>query len=77
VPAGWPVVVGGEVDGPGNGAEQMLGVQRLAGPGTAPGMLEAPPAERVNDGPEVGSGRCQAIPDLPPARLAVDGDDPG
>jgi hypothetical protein len=23
------------------------------------------------------SGRCQAIPDLPPARLTVGGDDPG
>jgi hypothetical protein len=33
------VVVGGEVDGLGNGAEQMLGVQRLAGLGPAPGML--------------------------------------
>ena len=39
VPAGWLVVAGGEVDGPGNGAEQMLGVQRLAGEGPAPGML--------------------------------------
>ena len=39
VPAGRPVVAAGEVDGPGNGAEQMLGVQRLAGLGLAPGML--------------------------------------
>ena len=39
VPAGRPVVAAGEVDGPGNGAEQMLGVQRPAGPGPAPGML--------------------------------------
>ena len=39
VPAGWFVVVGGEVDGLGGGAEQVLGVQRLAGAGPAPGML--------------------------------------
>jgi len=39
VPAGWFVVADGEVDGLGNGAEQMLGVQRLAGPGPAPVML--------------------------------------
>ena len=39
VPAGWFVVAGGEVDGPGNGAEQVLGVQRLAGEGPALGML--------------------------------------
>jgi hypothetical protein len=28
VPPGWLVVAGGEVDGPDNGAEQVLGVQR-------------------------------------------------
>jgi len=28
-------------------------------------------------GPRSASGRCQAIPDLPPARLPVGGDDPG
>jgi hypothetical protein len=39
VPAGWPVVVGGEVDGLGDAAEQVLGVQRLAGEGPAPGVL--------------------------------------
>ena len=39
VPAGWFVVAGGEVDGLGNGAEQVLGVQRLARLGPAPGML--------------------------------------
>jgi hypothetical protein len=32
------VVVGGEVDGLDGGAEQMLGVQRLAGMGQAPGV---------------------------------------
>ncbi len=77
VPAGWPVVAGGEVDGLDNGAEQMLGVQRLAGLGPAPGVLQPPPPERFEDGLEVGSGRCQAVPDLPPPRLAVGGDDPG
>ena len=39
MPAGWFVVAGGEVDGLGSGAEQMLGVQRLAGEGPAPGVL--------------------------------------
>ena len=38
VPASWFVVVGGEVDGLGGGAEQVLGVQRLAGLGPAPGV---------------------------------------
>jgi hypothetical protein len=38
VPAGWFVVVGGEVDGLGDGAEQMLGVQRLAGLRPASGV---------------------------------------
>ena len=28
-------------------------------------------------GPQVGSGRCQAVPDLPPPRFAVGGDDSG
>jgi hypothetical protein len=37
----------------------------------------APPAEGVDDGLQVGAGRRQAVPDLPPARLAVGGDDPG
>jgi hypothetical protein len=36
VPAGWFVVAGGEVDGLDGGAEQVLGVQRLAGEGLAP-----------------------------------------
>ena len=39
VPAGWLVVAGGEVDGLDDGAEQVLGVQRLAGQGPAPGVL--------------------------------------
>ena len=39
VPARRLVVAGGEVDGLGNGAEQVLGVQRLAGLRPAPGML--------------------------------------
>ena len=38
VPAGWFVVIGGVVDGPDGAAEQVLGVQRLAGPGPAPGV---------------------------------------
>jgi hypothetical protein len=38
VPAGCFVVVGGEVDGLGDGAEQVLGVQRLAGLRPAPGV---------------------------------------
>jgi hypothetical protein len=36
--AGWFVVVGGEVDGLDDGAEQVLGVQRLAGLRPAPGV---------------------------------------
>jgi hypothetical protein len=35
VPAGWLVVAGAEADGLGDGAEQVLGVQRLAGLGPA------------------------------------------
>jgi hypothetical protein len=38
VPAGWPVVIGGEVDGLDDAAEQVLGVQRLTGLGKAPGV---------------------------------------
>ena len=38
VPAGWLAVVGGEVDGLDGRAEQVLGVQRLAGLGPAPGV---------------------------------------
>ena len=41
MPARWLVVVGGEVDGLDGGAEQMLGVQRLAGLGPAPGVTLA------------------------------------
>ena len=78
VPAGWFVVAGGEVDGLGNGAEQMLGAAAARWRGPAPGMLGAPPGRaRPRTGPQVGSGRCQAIPDLPPPRLAVDSNDPG
>ena len=42
VPARWPVVVGGEVDSPDGGAEQMLGVQRLAGLGLGARRAVAP-----------------------------------
>ena len=38
VPAGWLAVVGGEVDGLDDAAEQVLGVQRLARLGKAPGV---------------------------------------
>ncbi len=38
VPASWFVVIGGEVDGLDGGAEQVLGVQRLADLGPAPGV---------------------------------------
>jgi hypothetical protein len=44
VPAGWLVVVGGEVDGLDGGAEQVLRVQRLAGVGPTPGVPQPPPA---------------------------------
>jgi hypothetical protein len=38
VPAGLLVVVGGMVDGPDGAAEQVLGMQWLAGEGPAPGV---------------------------------------
>jgi hypothetical protein len=39
MPAVWFVVARSEVDGLGNGAEQMLGVERLTGLRPVPGML--------------------------------------
>ena len=71
------MVVGGELDGLDDGAEQVLGVQRLAGLRPAPGMLQPPLAQPVDDRLELGSGRGQAIRDLPAAGLAVGGEDPG
>ena len=38
MPAGGLVVVSGQVDGPDDAAEQVLGVQLLAGLGPAPGV---------------------------------------
>jgi hypothetical protein len=50
------VVVGGELDGLDDGAEQVLGVQRLAGLRPAPRMLQPPLARPVDDRLELGSG---------------------
>jgi len=50
VPAGWFVIAGGEVDGLDGGPEQVLGVQRLAGLGPAPGVPQPPPVERAGAG---------------------------
>src|SRR5438270_11934800 len=77
MPAGRIVIADREVYSLDGGAEQMLGVQRLTGLRPAPGMLEAPPVEHVDDRAEADAGRGKAVPDLPPARFTVGGDDLG
>ena len=64
------------IDGLDRGAEQVLGVQRLAFLGETPGVPQAPPAERVDNRAQVSAGWGQGVPDLSPAALAVGSDDP-
>jgi hypothetical protein len=77
VPMSLLVAAVTEINSLDDGTEQVLGMQRLARLRPAPGVLQPPQVEPVEDRPEVGSGRRQAVPDLPPAGFPVGGDDSG